>query len=45
MGEVVFNDIPSITVHVPWKKGEKPEGWDDNWNKTYNGTITVNYAK
>ena len=45
MGEGVFNDIPSITVHVPWKEGEKPEGWDDNWNKTDNGTITVDYAK
>jgi hypothetical protein len=46
MGGWVFGYIPSITVHVPWKEGEKPEGWDDKWNKTDNGyTITVDYAK
>ena len=41
----VFYSTSSITVHVPWKEGEKPEGWDDNWNKTNAGTITVDYAK
>ena len=42
----VFYDIPSITVHVPWKEGEKPEGWADDWNSTgSNCTITVDYAK
>ena len=45
MGDRVFYNIPSIIVHVPWKEGEKPEGWDNNWNKTDNGTITVDYAK
>ena len=46
MGESVFSDIPSITIHVPWKEGEKPEGWDDDWNYTSNGcTLTVDYAK
>ena len=45
MGSYVFSKIPSITVHVPWKEGEKPEGWADDWNGTYDGTITVDYAK
>ena len=46
MGEYVFNKIPSIIVHVPWKEGEKPEGWEDGWNNTdSNCTITVDYAK
>ena len=46
MGSNVFNNIPSIIVHVPWKEGEKPEGWDDGWNKTNsNCIITVDYAK
>lgn len=45
MSNYAFSSIPSIIVHVPWKEGEKPEGWDDNWNKTDNGTITVDYAK
>ena len=40
-----FLGIPSITVHVPWKEGEKPDGWADNWNETNDGTITVDYAK
>lgn len=26
MGSHVFVNIPSITVHVPWKEGEKPDG-------------------
>ena len=46
MGENVFYSIPSITIHVPWKEGEKPEGWADDWNRTgSNCTITVDYAK
>ena len=46
MGSGVFRSIPSITVHVPWKEGEKPEGWNDYWNDTDpNCTITVDYAK
>ena len=46
MGDQVFNKIPSIAIHVPWKEGEKPEGWDDEWNSTgSNCTITVDYAK
>lgn len=47
MGGVVFGGIPSITVHVPWKEGEKPEGWADAWNypDSPDYTITVDYAK
>ncbi len=50
MGYSVFKSIPSITVHVPWKEGEKPEGWkyafNNAWNYTNsNCTITVDYAK
>ena len=42
----IFTLIPSITVHVPWKEGEKPEGWNNNWNYAYSDcTITVDYAK
>ncbi len=42
----VFWDIPLITVHVPWKEGEKPDGWDENWAKTRSDyTITIDYAK
>ena len=42
----VFGDIPSITVHVPWKEGEKPDGWDENWAETRSDyTITIDYAK
>ena len=45
--EYVFAGIPSITVNVPFKEGETPEGWDENWNATVNDTytVTVNYAK
>ena len=48
MGSSIFSGIPSITVNVPFKKGETPEGWDADWNKTipitgYN--VTVNYLK
>lgn len=46
MGNGVFYGIPSIIVHVPWKEGEKPEGWEDGWNNTNSdSTITVDYAK
>ena len=46
MGEGVFGGIPSITVHVPWKEGEKPDGWDDKWNSTSsNCKIKVVYAE
>ena len=46
MGGFVFADIPLITVHVPWKEGEKPDGWDENWAKTSSDyTITIDYAK
>ena len=42
----IFADIEDITVNVPFKEGEIPEGWDANWNRTSsNCTITVNYAK
>ena len=42
----VFADIPLITVHVPWKEGEKPDGWDENWAETRSDyTITIDYAK
>ena len=39
MGEYVFGDI---TIHVPWKEGEKPEGWDDNWASS---NAVIDYAK
>ena len=46
MGSTEFHGIPSITVHVPWKEGAKPEGWADDWNSTSSEcTITVDYAK
>ncbi len=37
-----FSGIPSITVHVPWKEGAKPEGWDDYWA---DGNVVIDYAK
>lgn len=46
LGGTVFNVIPSITVHVPWKIGEKPDGWDENWAYiSPDCTITIDYAK
>ena len=46
MNREVFWGIPSITVHVPWKEGEKPDGWDENWASTGSDcTITIDYAK
>ena len=46
MAGYVFGYIPLITVHVPWKEGEKPDGWDENWAKTRSDyTITIDYAK
>ena len=47
MENYVFASIPAITVNVPFKEGEKPEGWDANWNDTSIGTgnVTVNYLK
>ena len=47
MGTKVFAGIQSITVNVPFKEGETPEGWDEEWNATYDSsqTITVNYIK
>ena len=42
MGSNVFYKIPSITVHVPWKEGEKPEGWADDWA---GDNVTIDYAK
>ena len=49
MGAKVFAGIQSITVKVPFKEGETPEGWDEEWNATYDNdssqTITVNYIK
>ena len=42
----IFYSIPSITVNVPFKKGETPEGWDANWNGTNSDcVVTVNYLK
>ena len=46
MASDVFGNIPSITVHVPWKEGEKPDGWNKNWASTGSDcTITIDYAK
>ncbi len=41
MGPGVVGGNSSTTVHVPWKEGEKPEGWDDNWAID----VVVDYAK
>ena len=44
MGYDVFAGIPSITVTVPFTEGNKPSGWDLNWNDIhYGGTVTVKY--
>ena len=40
MGGYVFNG--DITVHVPWKEGKKPEGWNDNW---VSDNVAIDYAK
>ena len=47
VGEAIFHGIPSITVNVPFKEGERPAGWNENWNATQENvsTITINYAK
>ena len=39
---IAFSNIPSIVVHVSWKEGEKPEGWDDGWA---GGNVVIDYAK
>ena len=36
----VFNS--NTTVHVPWKEGEKPEGWVDDWADS---SVVIDYAK
>ena len=41
MGSNVF-DGTSITVHVSWKEGEKPEGWADDWA---GDNVTIDYVK
>ena len=49
MGSAVFNGISSITVNVPFKEGELPDGWSEIWNKSGNFesdiTPTVNYKQ
>ncbi len=45
MGSTAFYRIPSITVHVPWKEGEKPEGWNDHWADGADGNVVIDYAK
>ena len=40
MQRYVFNS--NTTVHVPWKKGEKPEGWVDDWADS---SVVIDYAK
>ena len=46
MAGSVFVNIPLITVHVPWKEGEKPDGWDNGWKETPSEcTLIVDYAK
>ena len=39
---IAFSNIPSIVVHVSWKEGEKPEGWDDGWAA---GNVVIDYTK
>ena len=44
MGAYVFSDwTPSQTINVPFKEGEKPDGWDEYWKSGCNATI--NYLK
>ena len=49
MGGAVFNGISAITVNVPFKEGELPDGWSERWNKSGNFesdiTPTVNYKQ
>ncbi len=45
MGIGVFDGIPSITVNVPFKENEIPEGWDEEWWNSTSGSLTINYAK
>lgn len=46
IGTEAFKNIPSITIHIPWKEGEKPDGWNKNWASTGSDcTITIDYAK
>ena len=42
MGIYVFS-YDTITINVPFKEGEKPEGWDNDWNR--DAYSTINYAK
>ena len=42
VGYEIARGIPTITIHVSWKKGEKPEGWNDNWAV---GNVVIDYAK
>ena len=32
-----FGDDQSITIYVPFKYGEKPEGWNEHWIDSYYG--------
>ena len=44
VGSGAFSDwLPSQTINVPFKEGEKPEGWSEDWN--YHCTATINYQK
>ena len=44
MGEYVFDDwTPSQTINVPFKEGEKSDGWDEYWKSGCDATI--NYLK
>ena len=45
VGSRIFDDIETITVDVPFREGEKPSGWADDWNETSSGTVNVNYQK
>ena len=40
MQRYVFSS--NTTVHVPWKEGEKPEGWVDDWADS---SVVIDYAK
>ena len=43
VGEELFYGVSSITIYVPWKEGQKPDEWDDNWNSCNGATVV--YAK
>ena len=45
-GYGIFSGSTNITVNVPFKENEKPDGWDTDWSATWDScTLNINYAK